>query len=62
MGRTPDAFSFLTNQETVRPMGIGDILKDPTLYNLTFGPELQNYDPSSKTQSLTEWLLPTDKA
>ena len=46
VGRTPDAFSFLTNQEIARPMGIGDILKDPTLYNLTFGPELQNYDPS----------------
>lgn len=46
VGRTPEAFSFIGNNEVARPLGMVDVLKDPTLYNLTFGPELTDYNPA----------------
>lgn len=46
VGRTPAAFSFTSNQEVARAIGIGDVLKDPSLYALSFSPELAVYDPA----------------
>lgn len=44
-GASPEAFSFYTNRETQRPITIGDIVRDRSLYNRTIVTELTAFNP-----------------